>query len=230
MDKDIQKSYLTSFEPVYRILADVLVQQGQFAQAEQVLAMLKEEEYFDFVRRDTAEISKLQQRVPLSDREKSLIEEYAQLADKITALGQEFTAIDDKKRRLSQTEMTLSPDEQARYNKLEKQLADANAAFQLFLNKQLVAEIGKEKVRDIEVDRSLQAKLRRWGAGTVALYTVAGADTYRVVLTTPKVQVDGKTEIKLADLNKKVFEFRSAVCRTPASTRVRLAKSFTTYS
>ena len=77
LDKDIQKSYLTSFEPVYRILADVLVKQGQFAQAERVLAMLKEEEYFDFVRRDAAEISKLQERVPLSDREKALIEQYA---------------------------------------------------------------------------------------------------------------------------------------------------------
>ena len=30
-----------------------------------------------------------------------------------------------------------------------------------------------------------------------------GEDRYRVILTTPKVQVDGKTEIKAADLNRR---------------------------
>lgn len=211
LDKDIQKSYLTSFEPVYRKLADLLVQQGQFAQAERVLAMLKDEEYFDFVRRDAAEIAKLQERVPLNDREKALVEQYGQLAGKVTALGQEFTNLDEKKRRLTQSKTALSPDEQKRYDELEKQLADANAAFQLFIRKQLVTEIGGQKAAEIEVDRSLQAKLRRWGQGTVALYTVAGQDRYRVILTTPKTQVDGKTEIKLADLNKKIFDFRAAL-------------------
>ena len=53
--------------------------------------------------------------------------------------------------------------------------------------------------------------MQQWGKGTVALYTVAGDDRYRVILTTPKTQVDGKTEIKIADLNKKIFEFRAAL-------------------
>ena len=211
LDKDIQKSYLTSFEPVYRKLADLLVQQGQFAQAERVLAMLKEEEYFDFVRRDTGEISKLQERVPLNDRERALVEQYTQLADKVTELGQEFTRLDEKKRRLTQSELTLLADEQKRYDELETQLASANAAFQLFLRKQLAAEIGDKKVESIEVDRALQAKLRRWGEGTVALFTIVGPERYRVVLTTPAVQVDGKTETKIADLNKKIFDFRAAL-------------------
>ena len=43
------------------------------------------------------------------------------------------------------------------------------------------------------------------------LYTVAGESRYRVILTTPKTQTDGKTEIKIADLNRKIFEFRTAL-------------------
>ena len=116
------------------------------------------------------EIEKLGERVPLNEKEKALIAKYSLLADKI-ADGQEFIKLDDKKRQLSRIEKSLSPQEQASYTELEEQLKVANAAFQLFLTKELVAEIGKEKTGEIEVDRNMQAKLRKWGAGTVALYT-----------------------------------------------------------
>ncbi|MCY7375920.1 MAG: CHAT domain-containing protein, partial [Pyrinomonadaceae bacterium] len=36
-------------------------------------------------------------------------------------------------------------------------------------------------------------------------------DRYRVILTTPNAQIDGKTEIKAADLNAKIFAFREAL-------------------
>ena len=206
LDLASQKGFLERKEKDYRRLADWLIEEGKFAQAEQVLAMLKQEEFFDFVRRDAGEVGKLDERVPLNEKEKTLVARYSLLAD-----GQEFTKLDDKKRQLSRNDLQLSAEEQARYTELEKQLDDANAAFQLFLSKELVAEIGEQKTKEIEIDRNLQDKLRKWGDGTVALYTVAGADRYRVVLTTPKVQVDGKTEIKIADLNKKVFAFRAAL-------------------
>jgi CHAT domain-containing protein/predicted negative regulator of RcsB-dependent stress response len=211
LDKTLQRSYSKLVEPIYRKLADILIEQGQFAQADAVLSMLKDEEYFDFVRRDAGEIAKLGERVPLNEKEKLLIAEYSRLADKLTQLGQEFIVLDNRKRLLSRNDLTLASDEQKLYDEIEKQLDAANAGFQLFLTKYLFDQIGVDKIRDIEVDRSLQAKLRQWGEGTVALYTVAGADRYRVILTTPKVQVDGKTEIKAADLNRKIFEFRSAL-------------------
>lgn len=94
-------------------------------------------------------------------------------------------------------------------------LTDANAALQLFLDKVLVSELGGEAgaraKKDIEYDRNLQSKLRRWGAGTVTLRTVVTENRYRVILTTPAVQVDGKTEISAAKLNEKVFAFRDAL-------------------
>jgi CHAT domain-containing protein/Tfp pilus assembly protein PilF len=207
---ETQNNYLKKIEPVYRQLADLLIAQGSFAQAERILAMLKEEEYFDFVRRDSSEVSKLDERVPLNEKEKALITRYSLLSENITAIGQEFQQLDSKKRKLAEG-VSLPPDEQKRYSELEKQLTDANAAFKLFLEKELAAEIGQQKKTEIEIDRNLQDKLRKWGDGTVALYTVAGEDRYRVILTTPTVQIDGKTDIKIADLNKKVFEFRAAL-------------------
>ena len=77
--------------------------------------------------------------------------------------------------------------------------------------KTLEKEFGAQTKKEIEIDRALQGKLQQWGAGTVAISTILGVDRYRVVLTTAKVQVDGKTEIKSADLNKKIFDFRAAL-------------------
>ncbi|MEZ5425254.1 MAG: tetratricopeptide repeat protein [Pyrinomonadaceae bacterium] len=211
LDSQTQKIYLKSIESNYRRLADLLIESGRFSQAEQVLQMLKEEEYFEFVRRDVDEIKNLKKRVSLSEKEQKLIERYAQMAEKITLLGQEFFELAKKKRQLFQMDSGLSTDEQKRYDRLSAQLADANAAFRLFLEKELIQELGREKTSGIEIDRNLQNQLRKWGDGTVALYTVVSEDRYRVILTTPTVQVDGKTEISATELNKKVFAFREAL-------------------
>lgn len=210
LGKNIASEFVKDNQDTYRKLADLLIARGSFAQAEKVLAMLKAEEYFDFVRRDANEIKSLGERVPLSDKENALIARYSQLADKITEIGLEFQKLDDKKKKLPEN-VSLPPDEKKRYAELEKQLDNANAAFKLFLEKELVAELGQQRKVEIEFDRNLQDKLRKWGKGTVALYTVAGEKRYRVILTTPTVQIDGKTEIEIANLNKKVFDFRAAL-------------------
>jgi tetratricopeptide (TPR) repeat protein len=51
LEEELQKSFLRPKEYVYKDLADLLIDQGRLPEAQQVLAMLKEEEYFDFVRR-----------------------------------------------------------------------------------------------------------------------------------------------------------------------------------
>lgn len=211
LDENTQKTYLTKVEHIYRRLADLLIAEGRFAQAEQVLRMLKEEEHFDFVRRDASEIKNLNQRVVLSAKERELVSKYSELAESIAQIGQEYEKISDKKRELSRKNLKLSASEQKRFEELSAQLESANTAFKLFLEKVLVEELGKTKAREIEYDRNLQAKLRKWGDGTVALYTVLGEDRYRVIMTTPTVQIDGKYEIKRGVLNKMIFAFRDAL-------------------
>ena len=210
LDKETQQTYLTTIEKNYQKLADLLIAQGRFAEAQQVLSLLKGEEYFEYIRRDANEIKNLKERITLKPDEQKLIERYNLLADKVTAIGTEFQKLDDKKRKLA-VGTSLPTEEQKLYDTLSAQLNDTNAAFKLFLEKELIAELGKSVKKEIEIDRALQNKLRNWGDGIVALFTIAGEDRYRVILTTPTVQVDGKTEIKSADLNKKIFAFREAL-------------------
>src|SRR5262249_60083300 len=59
--------------------------------------------------------------------------------------------------------------------------------------------------------RGLMEDMREMGAGTVALFTIVGAEKYRVILITPDVQVAREYSIKAADLNRKVLAFREAL-------------------
>ena len=193
----------------YRTLADLLIAEGRLPEAQQILGMLKEEEYFDFVRRDASEIAALSQRVDLSAQEQKVFTEYASLADKITAIGNKQSALKARLKALPEGR-ALPGTEQSEYERLTAELETANKAFGLFLER-MTGEFSKSQQSDIRENRGLQRDLKAWGAGTVSLYTIVGEERYRVILTTPNTQVDGKTEIKAADLNQKVLAFREAV-------------------
>ena len=65
----LQKGFAASRKSVYRDLADLLIRQGRLTEARQVLRMLKQEEYFDFLARDPKSAPGLQQRLPLTPDE-----------------------------------------------------------------------------------------------------------------------------------------------------------------
>ena len=211
LNGNAQQTFLKKFADTYRVLADLLIANGKFAEAEKVLLMLKEQEFSEFVKRDASEIKTLNQRVALNDTEAELLKRYDELSGKLAEIGVEFQKLDDKKRLLAKTNQILTAEDQTKYKQFSDQLSLANSAFQLFIERDLSKEIGTKATRDISLDRDLQAKLRQRGNGTVALYTVITDERYRVILTTPNLQIDGKTEIKAAELNKKIFAFRDAL-------------------
>ena len=201
--------YVNRLVDKYRVLADLLIGLGRFAEADEVLQMLKEEEFSQFVERDATEIESLSKRVRLTAKERELIDRYLALADKAADIGEQFRRLDDKKRA-----QPLSGDEDAQHRKLSSQVADVNAAFKLFLEKELVNEVGTDNAGKIASDRVLQNKVKDWGSRTVALYTVITENRYRVIMTTPTIQIDGKTDVNAEELNKKIFAFRKALTDT----------------
>ena len=211
LDESLRRTYLSSITATYRLLADILIDLGQFAQAKQVLNMLKAEEYFDFVRRTKSEIDDLETKVSLTASERRLIKRYMEIADDVGRLSQEYSQLENQRRKASRAGKKLIKEKQKRLSLIGAKLADANAAFRLFLTKQLINELGELRVREIEYDRGLQAKLKRWGDGTVAIYTVVTKDRYRVVLTTRNAQISAKTDIPISKLNRLVFDFREAL-------------------
>lgn len=209
---DLERVFLKSREDVYRKLADILIEEGFFFQARQVLKMLKTEEYADFVRRDASEMNSAEFLRLIEDEEsKKLIEEYNKIAGEISAAGRKWTILYKK-----QSEGELSVEEQKRYDELNEKLQLHNRAMRLFLEKGLIESLKdtakKESAeRIIKLDRALQEDLRLAGDGTVALHTIIDEDKYRVILTTPALQSDFKTVIERAELNKKIYAFYDAL-------------------
>ena len=206
LDRELQQSFIQSNEETYRQLADLLISEGRLPEAEQVIRMLKEEEYFEYIRRDQANAPQ-GQKAQLTPEEAALEKRCREIADQLAAIGTERGTLMDKKSR--------TPEDEQRLAKLDADLVIAGNAFQKFLS-QLETDLGTSseanaKAFALRESQGLMEDLRELGKGTVALYTLVGEDKYRVILTTADFQRGYEYPIKAAALNRKVLEFRAAL-------------------
>lgn len=218
LDKATQATFLKSKESVYRAMAEMLISDGRLGEAQQTLRMLKEEEYFDFVRRNGNESSSLNGRSELSPAEAELAKRYEEVSTQIVTRGRQRNELLAKEKRTAEEDQMLS--------KFEEDLNVAGRSFQTFLDR-MEAEFGNSKqaarVEQLRESQGMMEDLREMGRGAVALYTVVGDEKYRVILVTPDVQLAREYPIKSADLNEKVAAFREAL-QVPSRDPLPLAK------
>ena len=203
--EDLQKSYLGSHSATYRELADTLIVQGRIPEAQQVLDLLKNEEYLDFIRRDGAEA--MIASAEYAARELSSLQLFNNVQDHIMRTGQRYAALTAKEQ--------LTPAEKIEFARLEKELVAENEAYDKYLaslpQQFAVPAQGEAKADSLREAKGLQETLRELGNGTVALYTVVTEDRYHVILITPETQKPFTYEIKASDLNRKIQEFRNVI-------------------
>lgn len=205
LKQDTQKSFLGTIQHYYKSLADLLIADGRLLEAEKVLAMLKQEEVFDYLRRDASETDRLQLRADLTTAEAAALKRYNEIAERITALGEEFGSLQELKIKGRK----LTHQEAKRYDELSRQIEDANLVFEVFLR-----EVAEEFAMRPNIGKDLEESIGLgfdFGHGVVFLYTLVGEDRYRVVLITPNARTDGKSEIKAAALDEKIEAFRQVV-------------------
>ena len=207
LGQDLQQSYLKGNERPYHTLAEILIAQGRLAEAEQVLALLKQEEYFRYIRRDAEEASTLKQRADLTPDEAEWEKRYREIAGRLMAIGSEHGDLLAKH--------SLTADQQKRLEQVEQDLTAGNQAFQQFLgdlNQHFSAK--PAMARSIDSLRETQAimePLRELPSGTVAIFTLIGDDRLYAILRTPDAQKAFQYPIAAADLNAKIAAFRQVV-------------------
>ena len=181
LDQDLQKSYLKSIEYPYHTLAEILIAQGRLSEAEQVLGLLKEQEFFDYIRRDTAEAATLNRRVGLTAEEAEWEKRYAIVGDRLVTIGTQRGELRAKK--------SLTSEETARLTQLEQDLALGNQAFEKFLGELTTNFSAKpalaNRVEELRETQGIMEDLRELPAGTVAIYTLMGGEKLSVILRTP---------------------------------------------
>ena len=218
LEQDTQLSFIRSKEDVYRELADLLIEEGRLPEAQQVLAMLKEEEFINFIRSGGKKQPSNTDRAELTPKEHEEYEKYKDKTKTATTLSNEYDQL--------LTKSVLNDAENQRLKELPEEIEAANKETRLYLDQLLEAlktpDETKHKVT-IKSYENLNATLEALGQGSVALYTLVVKDKYRVILFTPGVKVARQLSIKREDLNRKVMALRVAL-QDPKSDPLPFAK------
>jgi CHAT domain-containing protein len=207
LDLAAQRAYVNARSDVYRELADLLITDGRLVEAQQVLNLLKDQEFLDFVRRDASQRPQGPAQVAATAKEAAWQARYAAISDRIAEIGRERGELLAIRARTA--------DEERRLDALEKDLVVAGEGFSQFLD-QVAADLGREpearaRVYELREAQGLMEDLRELGHGAAALYTLVGRERYRVVLVTPDARTAGEYAITADELNRKVLAFRQAL-------------------
>ena len=224
LGKETLKSYTETVAQVYKRLANLLIEEGRLAEAQQVMAMLKEEEYFQYVRRSADSAAKLDTKAAFTATEKPWLLEYEKLSANNARLGKELGEL-----RARGEKVALGPVEQTRLNQLLEEDQKASEAFNAFINKlisSLRAEADKlAKQSQAERDKRLaeltgknlagssaiMQTLADLGEGAVLIHYLIMDERVHILLTTPDTQLARHSDIKSKDLNSKISALRDAL-------------------
>jgi CHAT domain-containing protein/Tfp pilus assembly protein PilF len=209
LDKELQKSFLETYTETYKALADLLMSEGRLAEAQAVLAMLKEEEFFSFIRRDAKNDNRTT-TVPFSKGEEPWEVRYQEISGHLAAMGTEMAALKEK------AKLGLTDADKDRLKDLDKDLRVAQKAFQHFLTElqdglasaARAEEIGEKNLKDL---RAFQGTLRNLGSGTVLLHYLVSDEKLWILLTTTEVQIVRHVAINASDLNLKIGAWRQSL-------------------
>lgn len=200
LDTSTQQGYLRSIGGVYRNLPHILIKQNRLAEAQQVLNLFKDQQYFDF---DSAK----QLPAPtLTPRESTFISAFNEKLEEIVVLTREF---DELKRNIE--EQKPSQDDADRITRLESRLKHETSSYLEFLKSAAVEfaapSTERDEIPDLTDLQTMQIALKELSMSTgrkaVALYTLLGIEESETLLITGDEIVAASYPIKGAELNRK---------------------------
>lgn len=205
LDRGLQQSLLQKNEFVYNRLIDLLVEEGRLAEAQQVISMLKEDEYFDFIRRD-GQADNRTTRMDYNDSERPL-------AHSLEQMGNDGAALFEQRRSLDkQAKLGLISEQEQHRKKIQARLVLQEKQIVTLLNdipnKLRTVNAGQRVVNSDEHLAQLRTTLKSLGNGAVLLSYVVTDNHVRILLTTPDTLLARKAEISAKDLNRKITQFR----------------------
>jgi CHAT domain-containing protein len=205
LDKELQKKFVASNQDVYHELADLLIDQGRLPEAQQVLDLMKQEEYSEFVRSQAANALN---PVTLTPAERQAELEYEQSTAKIVAEAEQLEQLKEITSRTKEQEdqyQMLSND----VDNATKEFADIyyKRLNEIFArNSALRNQLSSLRNSSSDLQVSIAKTLH-----TVALYTLSTEDRYRVIVITGSTMVARQYPIKRNELDKKILAFRAAL-------------------
>ena len=206
---EAQQAFVSADEvkTVYRTLANLLIAEQRLSEAQQVLAMLKEQEFYDYTERSTAQDSP-KTVASLDTAEKELDD----LSAQDVIMGKEYGALQDKFKKDKQ----LNPKEHERLNVLRKEMDAAQAKFEVraaaVAKNAADPEAQKRRGQEInDFSRAFQGTLKEMGHDAVLAQYFILDDHVEILLTTTHAVVARQAPIKRQDLNEKIAAYRKTL-------------------
>lgn len=209
LDKLLQQSFVKDKGDVYRALIELLVAEGRLSEAQQVLVMMKEDEYFDFIQRAKKSDSR-GAKAALSPDENSSMARYEEVCAAVGAMANERAKLRQK--------VKLDDADIARMAVIDAELRNARRKFDAVLGEihqhfarapaERAMEIGRMNLAEL---KSIQGTLEELGEGTVTLHYVVMEDKVRILLTGSRIQVARESAINQRILNRRVQSFRESL-------------------
>jgi CHAT domain-containing protein/Tfp pilus assembly protein PilF len=224
LEKQDKDSFVHSKEQYYREIAGVLISEGRYVEAEEVLDLLKVEEYTEFSQRRGI-LQPSTHLLAMTATESAVDVEISKSDEEIAAIGRQWSELKEKPAR--------TPEEDAKLTALSTQLTAANQRYEDFL-KGIYSRFGKgnqgnRNMETVEEDigglQNIEADL---GSDTAAVYTLVLDDRVDMIVITPATKHPHEISIKRDDLRGDVFSFVNALAHHASSDSV-LAKSQALY-
>jgi len=221
MDRALQSSFLSSKREYYHDLADLLITRGRYPEAQQVLDLLKEQEYRDYVRGGPADTLSA---LTLTSAEKQAEQEYQKSTAQIVSLGEQWARLKQITQR--------TPEQEKAFQELTTQLDNASKGLNNYYNRLYVlfgtttADANKQ-LDKVKGDVSALEDQIAETPHVVALYTMVTGDRYHVIVITAGATVAREYAIAEPDLNRKIAAFEQAL-RNPARDPRQIAQELYT--
>jgi CHAT domain-containing protein/Tfp pilus assembly protein PilF len=211
LDTVLQQTFLKDKGETYRALFDLLVAEGRLAEAAQILLMMKEEEYFDFIQRSASNDPRATQAM-LTPMEAEGAARLERASADVVKLIRERAALLAKERREDAEEARLQQLNDLRRAAI-RAFNDALGEIHQFFSSAAATQARAKEIgaMNLESLKSLQGTLETLGEGVVAVHYVVLDNKIRILLTTAQAQVARESEIDAALLSRRIQRFREAL-------------------
>ncbi len=210
-DRRFDPGFLRDKIAVYRAVADWLMESGRIDEGLSILRLLKAEELYDFALRGAGWTAE-ERGVELTDGERSLWESYTKALDADVATGEEL----DRLSRLLEAGR-ISPTERERLAGLLAGQGRAEVAraerIREFIDQSESAPAPADAPKPVSQTARLERDLHELGPDTALAFYLLTETHLRVLVATPKAQVEVRTPVDAPALRRSIGEFLDRIAR-----------------
>ncbi len=205
LDESLRRSYLDDKSQVYKHVADLLIRQGRLPEAQQVIFLLKEEEYLHYLDTRGADDNTVGQ-VARTTSESAWLNELSAFEGEMGKIAYDFQWLRSEKRPDQ-----LSEGEKERKDLLYDRVDEIQAAFASFLvkiEKEFEARSEEKRHPDLDFLTSIRDELSEYEPTTVILIYLVLEDGVSILVVTPELLFARGVPIPEAELNEEVYKLK----------------------